>query len=209
VPVLLFDLDNTLYPHDLGVVARVDARINEFMTIRLGLAADVVDSLRRRYWEEHGTTLRGLAAEFEIDPDDYLDFIHDLDFSDLLRTDAALRALLCRIPGRKAVFSNASRRHAAAVLGLLGIEDAFEQVFGLEDLGYVPKPVPEAYERVLSGLGVEGARCSFVEDTRANLRPAKRLGMRTIWLTHAPEADDTVDHAISKLHEIEAILCGT
>lgn len=202
---LIFDLDNTLYPSSLEVVPRIDRRINEYMTSRVGIPAAEVDAFRRELWTEHGTTLGGLMLRYRIDPDDYLDYVHDVDLSDVLRRDLTLRSILERVPGRKLVFTNASRAHAAQVLGLLGIGSVFEAVFSLEDLSYVPKPKPEAYEIVLNRLGARGADCTLVEDSRKNLVPAKRLGMRTVWIADPAPTDEVVDHVIPSVHEIATL----
>jgi putative hydrolase of the HAD superfamily len=210
VPVLLFDLDNTLYPQSLGVVARIDRRINDYLHVRVGIPAAEVDGLRRRFWAEHGTTLAGLTAEHSVDRDDYLEYVHDIELADLLKPDPTLGAMLDRLPGRKAVFSNASRAHAERVLALLCLEKPFEGVIGLEDLGYVPKPKAGAFRSALERLGASAERCSLIDDLPANLAAAKRLGMRTIWVSEAGSepADETIDHVIANVREIERVLAG-
>jgi putative hydrolase of the HAD superfamily len=213
--VLFFDLDNTLYPHRLGVVTRIDDRINEYLERRLGVPSAEVDALRRRFWAEHGTTLRGLTAHHAIDADDYLAYIHDIEIEDLLQPDLELRALLARLPGRKVVFSNAARTHARRVLDRLGLADAFETVIALEDLGYVPKPDAEAFRIALTHAETDGKGCALIDDLTNNLAAAKRLGMRTIWVAEHHDGspldaalDSTIDHVIGRVHEIEGILAA-
>jgi putative hydrolase of the HAD superfamily len=207
VSVFLFDLDDTLYSRTLGVVARIDRRINEYMVSRVGIDAAEVDALRRRFWAENGTTLAGLMLRHAVDPDDYLDFIHAIELSDLLLPDAELGAVLEALPGRRLVFTNASRAHAARVLARLGIAPAFAAVVSLEDLGYVGKPAPQAYALALARAGADAASATLVEDNRANLAPAKRLGMRTVWVTDAAAArDGVVDHVIPRVHAIAELV---
>jgi putative hydrolase of the HAD superfamily len=210
VPVLLFDLDNTLYPRSLGVAARIDRRINDYLHIRLGIPASEVDGVRRRFWTEYGTTLAGLAAEHSVDEDEYLEYVHDIELSDLLKPDATLGVMLERLAGRKVVFSNASRAHAERVLALLRLERPFERVIGLEDLGYVPKPKAGAFRSVLERLGTSAERCSLIDDLRPNLAAAKGLGMRTIWVDEAESdrGDETIDHVVANVREIERLLVG-
>jgi putative hydrolase of the HAD superfamily len=208
VSVLLFDLDNTLYPHSLGVVARIDRRINEYLHARVGFALGDVDTVRRRFWAEHGTTLRGLMLGHGVDADDYLDFVHDIVIDDLLRPDPDLASLLERLPGRKIVFTNASRAHARRVLAALGLADSFEAVNALEDFGYVSKPAAEAFDVVLRRSAARAADCALIDDLRPNLAAAKRLGMRTVWVDEAESgaaADDAIDHVVARVHAIEAI----
>ncbi len=209
--VLFFDLDNTLYPYSLGVVPRIDRRINDYLHERLGVPTAEVDALRRRFWTEHGTTLRGLMLGHGVDADDYLAYVHEIELEDLLRPDPLLRVLLERLPGPKAVFSNASRAHAARVLRLLDLERAFDAVIGLEDLAYVPKPEAHAFRAALDRVGGRAEGSLLIDDLLPNLATAKRLGMRTIWVDESGGGDGrgpSIDHAVSRVHEVEAILGG-
>ncbi|HME72714.1 MAG TPA: pyrimidine 5'-nucleotidase [Myxococcota bacterium] len=205
--VLLLDLDETLYPPERGVLRRVDERINAYLRDRIGIPRHEVDAVRSALRRAHGTTLRGLVLRHTVDQDDYLRFVHDCDLSDLLAPDPQLRELLRRLPPRKVVFTNAPRAHARQVLRLLEVEEAFHDVVALEDLGYLPKPDPAAYHEVLSRIGVSASACCLVDDTRANLLPARTLGMRTVWKAKDARArpGDNVHHAIAELHELEAL----
>ena len=204
--VLLLDLDETLYPRGNGVIERIDERINAYLREKLSIAAEQVDAVRQRLRNEHGTTMRGLEAHYDVDVDDYLAVVHRVDLSDLLAPAPELRGLLQRLPGRKAVFTNAPQHHAEQVLRLLDLADAFEAVLTLEDLALLPKPDPRAYAAVTTRLGVRGADCVFVDDTRANLIGARRSGMRTVWLAPEPTRDDDVHHVITGLEELEHVL---
>lgn len=209
--VLLLDLDETLYPRGNGVLARTDQLITAWVAQRLGLETADADALRRELWSAHGTTLRGLVVRYGIEPADYLTQVHPTDLSDLLTPDPELRALLRRLPGRKAVLTNAPRRYALHVLELLALADAFEALITIEDLALVPKPAPEAYARALERLGVPAARCTFVDDTLGNAAAAARAGLRAVWL--APPGTRTGSRAdadgvavIESLAELESLL---
>jgi putative hydrolase of the HAD superfamily len=204
--VLLLDLDETLYPRGNGVLDRIDARINTYLIERLAIPRHEVDDLRRRLRDTHGTTMRGIQAHYDVDVADYLDVVHRVDLSDLLAPAPELRALLARLPGRKAVFSNAPLCHVEQVLRLLDVGDAFEAVLTLEDLALLPKPDPRAYAAVTGRLGVRAGDCLFVDDTRANLIGARATGMRTVWLAPEPTRDGEVHHVITGLGELEPLL---
>lgn len=206
--VLLLDLDETLYPRGNGVLQRVDGRINDFLRERIGIPPDEVDAVRQQLRDAHGTTLCGLEQRYQVDVDAYLAHVHHVDLSDLLAPEPALLALLGRLPGRKAVFTNAPRHHADQVLRLLGARDAFEAVLTLEDLDYRPKPDPHAYLAVTRRLGVEASCCTFVDDTWQNLVAARRSGMRTVWITDERRRDPDVHHVISALHELEDVMAS-
>jgi len=208
VQVLLLDLDETLYPRDNGVLRRIDARINSFMTDRLGIDAALVDAERVALRDRWGTTMRGLLERFELDLDDYLRHCHGVDLSDLLAPDPRLRALLERLPIRKAVLTNAPRAHAEQVLGLLGVADLMESVLALEDLAYVPKPAATAYAVALERLDVPADACLFVDDTLGSVQAAIAHGLHGAWVAPpgTPAPEDPVHHVINDVHEIEDLL---
>lgn len=208
VQVLLLDLDETLYPRGNGVLRRIDARINSFMTDRLGFDPAMVDAERSALCARWGTTMRGLLETHALDLDDYLRHCHGVDLSDLLGPDPRLRALLERVPLRKAVLTNAPRRHARQVLDLLGIADLMEQVFALEDIGYVPKPAPSAFATATAALDVLPGECVFVDDMLASVRAAAAHGLHAVWIA-PPEAEapgEAEHHVVRDVHEIEELL---
>ncbi len=190
--VLIFDLDNTLYPAEKQLFNLIDVRINRYMTEIVGIPAPEVDALRRDYWRLYGVTLQGLIRHHAVDPEDYLLYVHDIDVLSRLSPDLALREVLDKLPQRKIVFTNGSTCHASRVLAALGIEDMFEKVYDIRVAAYQPKPYPEPYHAVLTELGTTPERCIMIEDSRDNLHTAKKLGMGTILVGdgHTPDFVD-------------------
>jgi putative hydrolase of the HAD superfamily len=183
---ILFDLDNTLYPPERKLFALIDVRINRYMQEVAGIPAAAVDGLRRHYWAEYGVTLGGLIRHHGVDPEDYLEYVHDVDVETHLASDPDLRRALQGLPQRKVVFTNGSSGHAERVLAALGVADQFEELFDIRIAAYRPKPYPEPYRRVVASLGLPASRCVMVEDSPENLRTAKALGMRTVLVGTAP-----------------------
>lgn len=201
----LFDLDNTLYPPETGLFGAVDARINEFLARHLGLDARAADALRSRYHDEYGITLVGLMREHGTEPHHYLDFVHSVPVGDYLLPDEELHAIVAALPGRRSIFTNGSRRHALAVLGALGLEGLFEEIFDIVALGFRPKPDPATYRAVLDRLGAEPGRVVLLDDLERNLAPGRELGMRTV-LVGSREPSAVASFAIGTLRELPAIL---
>ena len=144
-------------------------------------------------------------AEHKVDPNGYLDFVHDVDMG-LLRPDADFRRQIISLPGRKLIFTNADAPYAERVLAARGLENLFEDIFDIHRMQHVPKPAVESYDNLCAQLDINPARALFVEDSVHNLLPAKALGMTTIWLNHGTEPDsgDTeefVDHEIADLND--------
>lgn len=198
---LLFDLDNTLYPAERELFSLIDVRINRFMIEVVGIAEAEVDHLRRDYWQRYGASLQGLIRHFGIDPEAYLDFVHEVDVGSRLGPDPGLRQTLQQLPQRKVVFTNGSRGHALRVLDSLGITDQFEKIFDIRVARYLPKPFSAPYQAVLEDLGVPGSHCIMLEDSLANLRTAKELGMGTI-LVGETQPQPFVDAHIRRIDQV-------
>ncbi|MDF1580499.1 MAG: pyrimidine 5'-nucleotidase [Desulfuromonadales bacterium] len=177
---VLFDLDNTLYAAERELFSLIDVRINRYMEDVAGIPAANVDSLRRNYWEAYGVTLQGLIRHHGVDPEDYLDYVHDVDVTSRLHADPALRKQLESLTIPCYVFTNGSRGHAERVLAALGIADRFAGIFDIRVAAYLPKPFPEPYRQVLMELDLAGEDCVMVEDSHNNLLTAQQLGMRTV-----------------------------
>ena len=164
----IFDLDNTLYPHDAREWPQVDDRITAFIAQLYGLDGMSARALQKYFYHRYGTTLKGLMEEDGINPYDFLDFAHDIDHSGI-ELNPLLGEAIERLPGRKLILTNGSRKHAENVARKIGILDHFEDVFDIAASDFVPKPERRAYERFLERHGVEPARSAMFEDIAKNL----------------------------------------
>ena len=188
VEAWVFDLDNTLYPADCNLFAQIDQRMGEFIMQSLGLPLDQAQSLRETYYYEHGTTLAGLVRRHGVSPDDFLDYVHDIDLG-AVRPSPALAAALQALPGRKFIFTNGSRKHAEAVTERLGVAGQFEDICDIHALDYIyPKPMREAYERFVHAHRVAPHGAAMFDDLPHNLETAHALGMTTVLV------DGVTDH---------------
>jgi putative hydrolase of the HAD superfamily len=202
---IIFDLDNTLYPPERELFTLIDKRINHYMSEVVGIPPGEVDGLRRRYWSEYGITLRGLIHHYGVDPEDYLEYVHDVDVTARLQADGELRRMIQGLPLRKAVFTNGSSGHADRVLKVLGLHDLFERIFDIRVASYLPKPLEAPYRKVLEHLCLPGEKCIMVEDSAANLATAKELGMGTV-LVGGESAAAFVDVHIPTLADLPPAL---
>jgi putative hydrolase of the HAD superfamily len=205
--VVLFDLDNTLYPPECGLLAHLDDRINDFVAGRLRLSIEEARALRRRYVHEYGTTLHGLKAEEGVPPEEYLAAVHDaVELERFLTRDEELLAALAAIEIDKVVFTNAPRDYARRVMECLGLDAHFRVIIDLEFHDYNGKPFREAYERVTTHLEVHPEECVLVEDTLRNLRVAKEVGMTTILVGPLEEQLDYVDHVVERPAQVTDLI---
>jgi putative hydrolase of the HAD superfamily len=180
------DLDNTLYPASADLFALIDERMGLFIQDLHGVDAVEARRIQKGHFRDHGTTLAGLTKEHDVDPHVFLDYVHDIPM-DRLRPDAALKSALAALPGRKIVFTNGDAPYASRVLGALGLADSFEAIFDIHACALVPKPDPRPYAVLCDTLNIEPTRALFVEDMARNLKPAKAIGMTTVWINNGSE----------------------
>jgi pyrimidine 5''-nucleotidase len=216
----VFDLDNTLYPHHVNLFAQIDRNMTAYVSELLQLDRDEARALQKRYYHEHGTTLQGLMLNHGIDPDEFLERAHAIDYSALLphpELGEAIKAL----PGRKFIFTNGSVPHAEAAARALGILDHFDDIFDIVAADYVPKPAGATYDKFASLHRVDTRHAAMFEDLPRNLKVPKALGMRTVLL--APrnlddvlverwevlsEEDDHIDYLTDDLQSFLSVLAG-
>ena len=201
----IFDLDNTLYPASANLFPLIDARIGAYVARTLNVDAAEAHRIQKHYFHTHGTTLAGLIADHGVNPRHYLDDVHDIDMSVLERNEALIEAL-ARLPGRKLVFTNGDAPYAVKVLDRLGLGDSFEAIHDIHSTDYRPKPDPLAYQGLCDAYDLDPNESLFVEDMARNLKPAKAIGMATVWIDNGSEqapgdTEDTsfIDYIITDL----------
>ena len=205
----IFDLDNTLYPASANLFARIDARMSQFVADLLELDHDAAYRVQKDYFLDHGTTLAGLMAQHHVDPHAFLGYVHDIEM-DVLEENAPLAAAIARLPGRKLVFTNADTPYARRVLDRLGLAESFEAVHDIHAMDLRPKPEASAYAGLCAAFGIEPAESLFVEDMARNLKPAKAIGMTTVWVDNGSEQSADADRGFIDFttHDITAWLTG-
>ena len=193
--VWVFDLDNTLYPASCNLFAQVDHRMGAFIQKFLGVPYEYARHLQKSYYRQFGTTLAGMMTVHRMEPQAFLDYVHDIDLSPV-QPSPALAAAIDGLPGRKLIFTAGSRAHAERVAGKLGVLDRFEDIFDIVAAGYAPKPKPEPYARFLRQHGVDAKAAAMFEDMPANLEVPHALGMATVLVHSADDYDSVVQAKI-------------
>jgi putative hydrolase of the HAD superfamily len=118
--------------------------------------------------EEHG-----------IEPDEFLDIVHQIDRSPLT-PNPALATAIAALPGRKLILTNGTRHHAEEVMRRLEVDKHFEDIFDIRAAELEPKPRPLVYERFLARHRVDPKRAVIFEDLARNLEVPHALGMITV-----------------------------
>lgn len=204
----IFDLDNTLYRADNGIFAQIEARMTDYVMRLLDMPRPDAWARQKDLYRRYGTTLNGLMIEHGCDAEDYLNFVHDIDLSSL-GPDAGLQAALAALPGRRLVFTNGCRGHAARILARLQLDHLFYAVWDIRSLDFRPKPDAAGYADLVAASGLDAGAAAMFDDIPRNLVPARALGMTTVWLKndspwssqgpHMDVVDGDIDHQTEDL----------
>ncbi len=196
----LFDLDNTLHDYRSRVMPHVSRSMTEFLQRDLGLAEEDASRLRQTYLRRYGATLAGMMRLHATDPRRFLEETHRVpDLERIVLAERGLRHALRRIPGRKLLFSNAPLAYAERVLRALRIAPLFDALYCIERSRFQPKPSPHGFRVVIRAERLVPGRCVLVDDTLENLRAAKALGMKTVWVSREARVPASVDVRVASV----------
>ncbi len=193
VDTWVFDLDNTLYHPSARLFDQIEVKMTNWVQDVLGVERERANHLRHHYWQTYGTTLAGLMAEHDVDPDPYLHAVHEIDLSHLNK-DPDLAAEITGLPGRKIVYTNGSKPYAQRVLAARGLSDLFDAVYGVEHAAYRPKPDRAAFEAIFAQDGVTPTQAAMFEDDPRNLKAPHAMGMRTVHVADDAQPADHIHH---------------
>ena len=211
----IFDLDNTLYPASTRLFDLIDARMTAYVGRVMG-SDDAVEARRvqKSYFRDHGTTLAGLMKHHDVEPRHFLDDVHAIELDRVAPNEQLARGLSA-LPGRKFVFTNGDADYAGRVLRAIGIGDQFHGLIDIHACDYLPKPAAHGYRLLVDRFDIDPHRAILVEDMAKNLKPAKALGMTTVWVDNGSDHGDhdadpaAIDHVIHDVGDwLHSILEG-
>ena len=203
-----FDLDETLYPSSSGLWVAIRERIDRYLSERMGFPGDQLESMREKYFREYGTTLRGLQANYSINTDEYLAFVHDIPLSPYLQPDPELRTALESIKGRKFIFTNADSAHATRVIKAIGLDGLWDGIIDVHTIAPYCKPMPESFQLALRAAGDPKVHtCVLLDDQARITRAARSLGIFTVLVGREDPGFDA-DEALLNLAGLPGLLNG-
>ena len=204
---LLFDLDDTVYPHTAGLWDEIRHRMDQYMRECLNLADEEIPRLRKSFLETYGTTLRGLQYAMHIDAQEFLAYVHDIPIENYLRANNNLRQILMSLPQNCWIFTNSDINHAQRVLKALNLIDCFEGIIDVNALEFIPKPDPLAFQKALTLIGGTAESSVFFDDAIRNLIPAQILGFTIVLVGRESFGqNDGIKYQVSKLEDISLTL---
>lgn len=196
----IFDLDDTLHDASSHIFPVMNRAMTQYIQDSLQLDEGDANALRQHYWKVYGATLKGLMRHHGTDPHHFLFETHKFkQLPDMVIQTKRLRHMLQNLEGRKVIFTNAPRSYALRVLDLLGIGDIFELVFSVESTQFHAKPAVRGFQTLLKTVHSKPNDCIMLEDSLPALMTAKRLGMKTIWVSRKLHKPIFVDFRLSSI----------
>lgn len=205
--VWIFDLDNTLHDATPYIFPHINRSMTAYLQQHLQLDEVEANALRVHYWHRYGATLSGMMRHHGTRPEHFLWHTHQFpELPQMVLREPRLRHVLKALPGKKVVFSNAPQHYVEAVLKLLRVNDLFVDVMAVEQTWYRPKPDKFGFLRLLQRLNLRATQCVMVEDSLENLLAAKRLGMRTVWVSAGSRTPSCVDVRVRNVMQLPDVL---
>ena len=177
----VFDLDNTLYSAESGIFQQVHELMGKFVSNKLKIDLDSAKKLQSKYFIKHGTTLKGLMDNHGVEPDEFLDYVHKLDYS-IIHPNNDLNKEISKLQGRKIIYTNANRQHVNEILLRLDLTNMFDEIFDIKMANYIPKPEINAYKDFIKRFNINPKTTIMFDDIAKNLVPAKKVGFTSVWI---------------------------
>ena len=201
---ILFDCDGVLYQDLKAVFGQVSKRMTNYISKKLNLDIKKAKELQTKYFHKYNTSLNGLMIHHDVQPKDFLKYVHDIDLA-FMDKDLVLREELINLNLKKFVFTNGSKEHVENIIKHLGIEDQFNGIFDIVDAEFHPKPEAKAFDLMVKKFKIDPKETLYIEDIAKNLSIAKVRGSVTVWLINdeywgKKESDkDYIDYKIENL----------
>ncbi len=201
--VWLFDLDNTLHNATPHIFPHINRSMRQYIERHLGVDESEATRIRQDYWLRYGATLRGLMRHHGTDPNHFLWETHQFpDLRRMLDFQKPMLHTLRKLPGKKILFSNAPRHYTDAILEMTGLDRCFAAIYSVENVRFQPKPMLAGFHTLLHAEHLDPKRCIMVEDSLPNLISAKKLGMKTVWVSAGLRQSPFVDVKIKSVLQL-------
>jgi len=207
---LLFDLD--------GVFYRITQEILDNYAIAVARAAiDCGCSLTQERavelawdsWNTHRYSLQIFVDRFGVNLEDMHNRYHAHCDTNLIRKDKRLPSRFNKLKMEHGILTHGGRDWTRRLLEYFGVSHHFldEDINALEDVGYQRKTESTApFVQVMKKVGYCPKKFVMVDDSKENLKFAKKAGMMTVFITQGKYINlrklPHVDYAVRDLSKV-------
>ena len=180
--IWLFDLDNTLYLPNLGIFSQIDKKMKKFISKKMDLTEEEAFKLQKQFYKKYGTTLYGLMKKYDVNPNDFLEYVHNINLKKLKKSDS-LKKKIYALPGKKIIYTNADEAYARKILKRLGIYELFFDIFDIKKALYEPKPMLSSINKIIKTYKLNPHKVGYFDDLKINLKSAHKKGIITFHIS--------------------------
>ena len=168
-------------------MADININMTCFIKKELDLSDEDANYLRINYWKRYGSTVRGLVENHGVSMKNFLSFTHRLTaLAPLINVQKKVKRVLGKLPGKKYVVTNSPKQYAYEVLRIGNLLSCFDGVYSVEDMvvhrTIKCKPARLFWQKMVNSIGCEREKVVVVDDSLTNLKTAKTVGFRTVWM---------------------------
>ncbi|KAK1350484.1 hypothetical protein LUQ84_000721 [Hamiltosporidium tvaerminnensis] len=178
--VIIFDLDDTLYEKNTGLVENIHTNVDSFSDL-LGINKSLFKNL---YEKSKKSNTRYLIEIFKIRKISFENiheiFYGNIPYNDKLDKNSSVIEIFKGIKSRKICFTNGSHIHAIKCLNAIGLLEYFDAIFSsyIGEQDVINKPNADSYNLITNFLFYRKFTIYFYDDKEKNLELPIKLGWK-------------------------------
>ncbi|KRH93027.1 Haloacid dehalogenase-like hydrolase, partial [Pseudoloma neurophilia] len=196
--ILVFDIDNTLYPEKSQAEYKIHQKYLEWLEKQTGISKFEINKLSKEPSHINDEFPYMVHRKLNLWPGHYNHMIQSIDYTQLIKRNEQLKEFLDTLPYRKFCLTNNSVHGATKILNVLGIDSCFEAIFAIDldvTRSEILKPTESAYKFVTEILQVKNNKnIIFFDDKEKNVHGAIKCG----WNATQIKSDDEIIVLVSE-----------
>lgn len=204
--LIIWDLDNVIYPYDGAFhIACDEAAARAAISLGLNMSVEQAVECAQRYRAAHGTSCDVFIREYHLPEAEMHRRYHEEISLDFLRPDVRLGFGFSRANVTHTILTHGSTDWAKRVLAARGLSQHFQEdhIVGIDRLGFSRKDKSrQPFQHMLAITGHAPHAALMVEDTAANLKHPKEMGMQTVLISYGTgDGDGYADRVFHSTHD--------
>jgi len=216
--LIILDLDGTLYSlkngsfKKSGIYDAIIENTKQYIKQKLRVDDEAADLIIKKIVKDFGDSISiGLEKRYGFDRHTYFNYAWDLPADKYIsyNRDINLRRILLKLKKKfkLAVLSDAPLIWINKVLKELLIKNIFNKEYLFSGEGDIRKEFNNAFQAIIKKIKIKPSRCVvFGDQLETDIMPAKKVGMKTVYIGNKKEALFIADYVIKSINDIEQAL---
>lgn len=187
----VFDCDGVIYKNLKDAETEVVRSMIQFLASKYVCSEKEAQSKRAELLKKHNVPHSIMAFVREgFDEQEVLEKTYfTINLENIgIQPSLSIQKLFSSLVGKKVMLTNNHAEWALRILRKLEIENHFSHVLGINELGLIQKPKPEAFQLVQDSTKIN-KNVVFVDDELKNVVAANDFGWTAVWITNTNSYD--------------------